>query len=208
MSRTFFPEAAGVFAGKAKVAHRKTCAIRRSQATETVTIRGVFAHVCCARFDVPSHSDKSPIEQRLKIAIMNCPESEILHPRFPIATHGPIDPNTGFKMFLLQIPCAGRLRACNTLSIITSIGAITGPLITAELGDLQCFEQVPRPVHAILAYAGMESRVRPSGQWVGKIKMSKLRQPCFTHRPLSAKCQPRHNMPSDRLTPYSSSLSH
>ena len=55
---------------------------------------------------------------------------------------------------------------------IPGIGSITGPLIAAELGDLQRFEG-PRPLHAILAYAGMDPRVRKSGQWSGKIKMSK-----------------------------------
>ena len=30
-----------------------------------------------------------------------------------------------------------------------------------------------RPVHAILAYAGTDPRVRNCGQWSGKIKMSK-----------------------------------
>ena len=55
---------------------------------------------------------------------------------------------------------------------IPGIGSITGLLIAAELGDLQRFEG-PRPLHAILAYAGMDPRVRKSGQWSGKIKMSK-----------------------------------
>ena len=55
---------------------------------------------------------------------------------------------------------------------IPGIGSITGPLIAAELGDLRRFEG-RRPLHAILAYAGMDPRVRKSGQWSGKIKMSK-----------------------------------
>jgi len=55
---------------------------------------------------------------------------------------------------------------------IAGIGSITGPLIAAELGDLRRFEG-RRPVHAILGYAGMDPRVRKSGQWSGKIKMSK-----------------------------------
>ena len=55
---------------------------------------------------------------------------------------------------------------------IPGIGSITWPLIAAELGDLRRFEG-RRPLHAILAYAGMDPRVRKSGQWSGKIKMSK-----------------------------------
>jgi transposase len=58
------------------------------------------------------------------------------------------------------------------IKTIPGIGSITGPLIAAELGDLRRFEG-RRPIHAILAYAGMDPRVRKSGQWSGKIKMSK-----------------------------------
>jgi transposase len=58
------------------------------------------------------------------------------------------------------------------IKTIPGIGSITGPLIAAELGDLRRFEG-RLPLHAILAYAGMDPRVRKSGQWSGKIKMSK-----------------------------------
>jgi transposase len=55
---------------------------------------------------------------------------------------------------------------------IPGIGSITGPLIMAELGDLRRFTS-RRPLHALLAYAGMDPRIRKSGQWSGKVKMSK-----------------------------------
>ena len=55
---------------------------------------------------------------------------------------------------------------------IPGIGSITGPLIVAELGDLRRFAG-RRPLHALLAYAGMDPQVRQSGQWSGKTKMSK-----------------------------------
>jgi transposase len=42
----------------------------------------------------------------------------------------------------------------------------------AELGDLRRFGG-RRPLHTLLAYAGMDPRIRQSGQWSGKIKMSK-----------------------------------
>jgi transposase len=58
------------------------------------------------------------------------------------------------------------------IKTIPGIGPITGPLIVAELGDLRRFGG-PRPIHALLAYARLEPRVRKSGQWSGKIKMSK-----------------------------------
>jgi transposase len=58
------------------------------------------------------------------------------------------------------------------IKTIPGMGSITAPLIAAELGDLRRFEG-RRPLHALLAYAGMDPRVRKSGQWNGKIKMSK-----------------------------------
>lgn len=58
------------------------------------------------------------------------------------------------------------------IKTIPGIGSITGPLIVAELGDLRRFAG-RRPLHALLAYAGMDPRVRQSGQWSGKVKMSK-----------------------------------
>jgi transposase len=58
------------------------------------------------------------------------------------------------------------------IKTIPGIGLITGPLIAAELGDLRRFAS-RRPLNALLAYAGMDPRVRKSGQWSGKIKMSK-----------------------------------
>ena len=68
---------------------------------------------------------------------------------------------------------------------IPGIGSITGPLIAAELGDLRRFEG-RRPLHAILAYAGMDPRVRKSGQWSGKIKMSKRGSAALRTSPTSA----------------------
>jgi transposase len=60
----------------------------------------------------------------------------------------------------------------HAIKTMPGIGSIIGPLIAAELGDLQRFEG-RRPLHAIVAYARMDPRVRKSGQWSGKIKMSK-----------------------------------
>ena len=69
---------------------------------------------------------------------------------------------------------------------IAGIGSITGPLIAAELGDLRRFEG-QRPVHAILADAGMDPRVRKSGQWSGKIQNESTRQCRLAHRSLSGR---------------------
>ena len=53
------------------------------------------------------------------------------------------------------------------IKTIPGIGLITGALIAAELGDPRRFVG-RRPLHAILAYAAMDPRVRKSGQWSGK----------------------------------------
>src|SRR5262252_5874319 len=58
------------------------------------------------------------------------------------------------------------------IKTIPGIVSITGPLIIAELGDLHRFAG-RRPLHALLAYPGIDPRARKSGQWNGKIKMSK-----------------------------------
>ncbi|MBV8968719.1 MAG: transposase [Verrucomicrobia bacterium] len=41
------------------------------------------------------------------------------------------------------------------IKTIPGIGLVTGPLIAAELGDLRRFAG-RRPLHALLAYAGMD----------------------------------------------------
>lgn len=58
------------------------------------------------------------------------------------------------------------------IKTIPGIGRVTAPVILSEIGDITRF-QGPRGAHRILAYAGMEPRVRESGQWKGRSKMSK-----------------------------------
>lgn len=53
---------------------------------------------------------------------------------------------------------------------IPGIGAKTAPVIIAELGDLQRFRGGYKK---LLAYAGLDPRIRQSGRWNGKTKMSK-----------------------------------
>ena len=62
------------------------------------------------------------------------------------------------------------------ISTIPGIGRITAPLIVGELGDIARFSG-PRGAHRILAYAGLDPRVRESGQWKGRAKMSKRGSP-------------------------------
>jgi len=77
----------------------------------------------------------------------------------------------------LDLHIQGLFRSmAHPIKTIPGIGPITGPLIVAELGDLRRFAG-HRPLHALLAYAGMDPRVRKSGQWNGKIKMSKRGSP-------------------------------
>ena len=53
---------------------------------------------------------------------------------------------------------------------IPGVGPVTAAVIVSELGDLARFDYDPKRV---LAYAGMDPRVRESGQWRGKTKMTK-----------------------------------
>ncbi len=59
---------------------------------------------------------------------------------------------------------------------IPGIGDTLAPIILSEYGDLTRF-QGRRTAHRLLAYAGIDPRVRHSGQWQGKMKMSKRGSP-------------------------------
>ena len=58
------------------------------------------------------------------------------------------------------------------LKSITGIGAIVGPVILSELGDLDRFRG-NKPAKKILAMAGLDPRVRDSGKFKGHRRMSK-----------------------------------
>ena len=55
---------------------------------------------------------------------------------------------------------------------IPGIGPATGPCILSEIGNIRRFAG-KRPANKILAYAGGDARIRTSGQWRGKVKMTK-----------------------------------
>lgn len=58
------------------------------------------------------------------------------------------------------------------IQTIPGLGKVTAPVILSEIGDVRRFVG-PRGAHCILAYAGLDPRVRESGQWKGRPKMSK-----------------------------------
>jgi len=58
------------------------------------------------------------------------------------------------------------------IQTIPGLGKVTAPVILSEIGDVRRFVG-PRGAHRILAYAGLDPRVRESGQWKGRPKMSK-----------------------------------
>jgi transposase len=62
------------------------------------------------------------------------------------------------------------------LKTVPGIGKVTGPVIAAELGDLSRFAG-PKMAKRILAYVGMDPRIRQSGTWTGKMKMTKRGSP-------------------------------
>ena len=55
---------------------------------------------------------------------------------------------------------------------IPGIGPTTGPTILSEIGDIKRFATGHTP-SKLLAYAGADARIRTSGQWRGKDKMTK-----------------------------------
>lgn len=65
------------------------------------------------------------------------------------------------------------------LETIPGVGPILAAVIIAEIGAIERF--VPRPgdsrpsdgIHRLLAFAGLDPRIRESGQWTGKSHMSK-----------------------------------
>lgn len=72
------------------------------------------------------------------------------------------------------------------LMTIPGIGPVLAAVILAEIGSIDCFAgRDPRAhtrtrrksgvngVHRLLAFAGLDPRIRESGQWAGKIRMSK-----------------------------------
>ena len=52
---------------------------------------------------------------------------------------------------------------------VPGLGSVTMPTIRAELGEVSRF----RGVDQVIAYAGLEPRIRQSGAWVGQKRLSK-----------------------------------
>lgn len=73
------------------------------------------------------------------------------------------------------IPVPGK----ELITTIPGIADVLGAVILAEIGDITAFQ--PRPgdtstadgIHRLLAFAGLDPRIRRSGQWTGKVRMSK-----------------------------------
>lgn len=59
------------------------------------------------------------------------------------------------------------------IDTIPGIGPVTGPSIVSELGDIQRFAYQGNAANKMLAFAGADPRIRTSGNWRGKVKMTK-----------------------------------
>lgn len=76
---------------------------------------------------------------------------------------------------IAAIPVAGK----ELITSIPGIGDVLGAVILAEIGDINLFRGPPNEcskadaVHRLLAFAGLDPRIRQSGQWTGRIRMSK-----------------------------------
>jgi transposase len=62
------------------------------------------------------------------------------------------------------------------IEAIPGIGAKNGPVILSELGELSRFKGGYKK---LLAFAGLDPRIRESGQWKGTVKMSKRGSPAL-----------------------------
>lgn len=59
------------------------------------------------------------------------------------------------------------------INTIPGIGPVTGPSILAEIGDVHRFAKKGNAANKLLAFAGADPRIRTSGNWRGKVKMTK-----------------------------------
>jgi len=60
----------------------------------------------------------------------------------------------------------------DVIMTIPGIGPVLAAVILAEIGSIDRF-RAGNGVHRLLAFAGLDPRIRESGQWTGKIRMSK-----------------------------------
>jgi transposase len=73
------------------------------------------------------------------------------------------------------IPVAGK----DLIMTIPGIADVLGAVILAEIGDISAFRRKPGDTstadgyHRLLAFAGLDPRIRKSGQWTGTVRMSK-----------------------------------
>lgn len=103
------------------------------------------------------------------------------------------------------------------IKTIPGIGRVTAPVILAEIGDINRFVG-PRGAHRILAYAGLDPRVRESGLWKGRPKMSKRGSPMLrtalfqaahmvrVHHPFFAAIYDRHR--KEKQKHHTTAVSH
>ncbi|MCH8854220.1 MAG: IS110 family transposase [Planctomycetes bacterium] len=59
------------------------------------------------------------------------------------------------------------------IDTIPGIGPVTGPSIVSEIGDIHRFAKHGNAANKLLAFAGADPRIRTSGNWRGKVKMTK-----------------------------------
>ena len=73
------------------------------------------------------------------------------------------------------------------------MGKVTAPIIISEIGYLDRFES--KMAKKVLAFAGMEPRIRQSGKWKGKVKMSKRGSPTLRTALYQAANMARQHIP-------------
>lgn len=113
---------------------------------------------------------------KTSIAVQRCDLANELALRHTIQEIDLLEEQTAvYDAEIAAIPVAGR----DLLVSIPGVGVVLAAVILAEIGSIDAFRRVPgdpRPsdaLHRLLAFAGLDPRIRTSGQWTGKVRMSK-----------------------------------
>lgn len=116
------------------------------------------------------------IKANTSIAVRRCDKASELAIQHLVAEIELLEEQTAaFEQQIEAIPVPGR----DLLQSIPGIGPVLSSVILAEIVTIDRF--IPKPgdagtsggINRLLAFAGLDPRVRSSGQWTGKVKMTK-----------------------------------
>lgn len=116
------------------------------------------------------------VKAKASIAVRRCDTASELAIRHLVAEIELLEEQiAAFEQQIEAIPVPGR----DLLQSIPGVGPVLSSVIMAEIVTIDRF--IPKPgdegtsggINRLLAFAGLDPRVRSSGQWTGKVKMTK-----------------------------------